>query len=108
MRDSYLRQERDDSGWTRWRVAKNGYIERSGVFDGVQIFQSQHRVVMEEHIGRKLIDGESVHHKNGDRTDNRLENLELWSKSQPSGQRVADKVKWAKELLSIYEPEALA
>lgn len=63
---------------------------------------------MEQHIGRKLLPEETVHHINGDRLDNRIENLELWSSNHPSGQRVADKVDWAKRLLALYEPEVLA
>lgn len=68
----------------------------------------EHRFIMSELLGRKLLPTESVHHKNGVRHDNRLENLELWSKSHPFGQRVEDKVQWAKELLALYEPAALS
>jgi hypothetical protein len=62
----------------------------------------EHRLVMSQMIGRPLNQNESVHHVNGDGLDNHPENLELWVTWQPSGQRPADLVAWANEILRLY------
>lgn len=88
--------------WATWRVNKSGYVYRTKNLYGNRETQFQHRYVMEQHLGRSLAKHETVHHKNGQRDDNRIENLELWSKSQPYGQRVEDKLAWAREYLEEY------
>lgn len=51
---------------------------------------AEHRKVLEDTIGRKLRPGESAHHKNGIRDDNRPENIELWVGPIRYGQRASD------------------
>lgn len=97
-------------GWRGGRTkSSTGYIlvqaplHPAAQADG---YVPEHRIVMEEMIGRFLLPEETVHHKNGIRHDNRPENLELWASRQPKGQRVSDLIAWAEEILSIYKPPA--
>ena len=73
------------------RSSKNGYV-------------LHHIVVMEQTIGRHLVSGETVHHKNGVRNDNAPANLELWARPQPSGARAIDLLAWARTIVKTYEP----
>lgn len=52
----------------------NGYNKKGNV--------KQHRLVMENHLGRRLSENEVVHHKNGDKTDNSIDNLEVMTRSE--------------------------
>lgn len=83
-------------------VRRDGY--REVTVDGRKIME--HRWVMTEQLGRALRPSETVHHKNGNRLDNRVENLELWASRHPRGQRVADLVEWARAILEDYATEA--
>lgn len=105
------------------RTNKHGYIQRK--IDDTPHKQNQnwkleHRIVMERKLGRDLYPGESVHHKNGIRSDNRIDNLELWTtaltdtfqkgmfdRTQPNGQRVEDIVSFCEEFLYTHKPSAL-
>ena len=66
--------------WKGGRINRDGYIyvyKPDHPFVGKQGYFAEHRLVMEKHLGHFLTKKEVVHHINGDRTDNRIENLEL-------------------------------
>lgn len=92
-------------------VDKNGYtlVRRPGhPMASKRGWVPEHRMIVAEHLGRPLLASETVHHVNGQRSDNRLANLELWVSRQPKGQRPVDLVDWAKEILAQYEHEVVA
>jgi len=60
-----------------WWTNPRGYIEGRVWIDGKRVYRKQHRWFMEQHLGRPLRADEDVHHINGVKTDNRLENLEV-------------------------------
>ena len=83
-RDCYL-----TNGCTRRYLRSDGYV-RVWVPEGTPGRGSkgrmlEHRWVMQQHLGRELTDEEYVHHRNGDRADNRLENLQLVHKFHGKG-----------------------
>ena len=66
--------------WNGGWITNSGYKE----FNTNSKRFRYHRYIMEKHIGRKLKSFEVVHHMNHDRLDNRIENLEIMSKSDHS------------------------
>ena len=91
-----VRRAKDSVGW--YIQAKSGYVVRS--FQGRT--QLQHRYIMEQHLGRPLEPFENIHHVNGVKDDNRIENLEIWITKQPQGQRTEDLISWAIAILNKH------
>lgn len=90
-------------------ISANGCLDKHGyrVFatqtpNGRHLLIAEHRLVMERMIGRELLPTETVHHRNGQRADNRPDNLELWDRRHGPGQRVTEKIAWALTLLADH------
>jgi hypothetical protein len=99
------RKGRDNPNWKGGKVTNpDGYVYVT-VYpnDGTRKRVPEPVLMMEQHLGRKLYPDETVHHKNGIRNDNRLENFELKASSHGRGQSIPDLVAWAKEILRRYD-----
>ena len=99
---------RDSAAYGTGRQVKDGYV-RVPAHDHPDAdsrgYMLEHRLVMEQLLGRRLRPNEKPHHMNGQRGDNRPANLELWVTSQPSGQRAVDLLLWAEEFVATYAPD---
>lgn len=85
-----------------------GYISYTIEYEsGIKRYITEHQFIMENKIGRLLNKNEIIHHKNGIKIDNRIENLELCMDFQPPGQRVSDNIEWALNILKTYIPELI-
>lgn len=82
---NYLGRTKTTDGYIYVRRPEHPAASRKG-------YVAEHRLVVEERLGRYLHQSERVHHRNGVRSDNRPENLEIWllGTKDPHGARVRD------------------
>lgn len=72
-----------------WSLHSSGYMTKC--INGK--WTLQHRHIMEEHLGRKLHRWEHVHHKNHNKVDNRIENLEVLDATTHAREHIKDRAK---------------
>jgi len=100
----------EQEGPTTRHIKRHGYawVSIPSLVTGVKHAVLEHRYVMSKHLRRELLSEETVHHINGDRKNNDISNLELFSSRHGPGQRVVDKVNFAIEILKLYPEFAAA
>lgn len=97
--------ERFKSGAYGRHIKRNGYVWISVpalANGGVKREMLEHRYVMEQHLGRALQPGETIHHRDGDRQNNKIENLELHVSNHGPGQEIHDVIAWCIAMLRRY------
>lgn len=106
-----LALERFENGEiARYTKARNGYVHVHipSLVTGKKHSVLEHRFNMSRHLGRDLTSEETVHHRDGNRANNDLSNLELFTSRHGPGQRVVDQVSFAIDMLNLYPEFARA
>ncbi len=99
-----------NSNWRGGRTRhKRGYLHDQDMLEDVATVACPRMLWCPDHheemLGRLLLPGENVHHRNGVKDDNRPENLELWTRPQPTGIRADEAVAWARQIIALYGDE---